>query len=249
MKLDRTQCVYVIHNPELNITKIGISENAERRLKDLQCACGCELVLFYNTEHLYNATLYESLSHTKLAEKRKIGEWFSVSPEEAMSVVIDVTKKAPKDSILNEYKNGIPISRIASKRGVSRQAIISRLSLYGMRMGDDMLLKHKNKPQRHKRYDIKPEHVNAPIKQIQQQPNITEPTEINIEQNRIPKERFLDEDRAQLPLFKLKRIEPNIYYNGEWYQTSFYSEGEFCHGYTKDLEKARQYIVNLKKGR
>jgi hypothetical protein len=243
MKLEKTQCVYVIHNPEINITKIGISDNAERRMRDLQNACGCELILFYNTEHLYDAQRYETSAHEALAEKRRVGEWFNVSPEEAMAVVKNVTQEAQKDRILEDYKNGISISKIASDRNVSRQAIISRLETYGVR-GLEEKTRSNWKLYAMKEMPIRefippdpiPTPVFTPIPKVIDEPR----------PRKIPIETYLDEEIPPLPIFKLKQIESNISYNGEWYQTSFYSEGEFCHAYTKDITKARDYIKSLK---
>jgi hypothetical protein len=63
-----------------------------------------------------------------------------------------------------------------------------------------------------------------------------------------PTTESLDEESPSLPLFKLKKIEPNISFDGEWYQTSFYSQGEFKHAYTKSIDKARTHIQHLKSG-
>jgi hypothetical protein len=235
MKLNRSQAVYVIYNPDFNITKIGISDNVNKRKKDLQNACGCELLVHYNTAHIFNADAFEIQAHKKLAEKRRIGEWFNCTPEEAEIVVKDIVQKAISDPIIDAYINGVTISKIAQDHGVTRQAILSRLTEYG----------YKEKPQ--ELYDNRKswEKYGTYISTPKEESIKTSPTQ-EIEVPIIEANSFLDEEKPKLPITGLKRIEPNLNFNGEWYQVSKYINGAFFYAYTKDVNKARAHIKQIK---
>jgi len=208
MKLNGTQCVYVIYNPELNITKIGISDNVSVRKTALEASCGCRLTLHYNTKHIINARDYEMKIHDRLSDKRKLGEWFNILPEEAIEVVKEITNSAKEDPIIIKYKNGDSISKIADYYNVSRQAIIYRLRDYGIKKVKEVIERTIAEP-------IKPK-MNC----------------IN----------YLDEEKPLLPLHKLKRLGPNIYFNEEWYQVNMYYNGSFIYAYSKNIDKANDFI-------
>lgn len=132
MKLETSQSLYVVFNPELNITKIGISANVQARLSSLRGDSGCDLQLIYYSSPISAAAVFEGRAHEILADKRKIGEWFNVDPQEAVRVVKGVVEDAMVDSIVTEHLSGRTITDIAGDRGVTRQAIISKLKTYGV---------------------------------------------------------------------------------------------------------------------
>lgn len=132
MKLGTNQSLYVVFNPELNITKIGISTNVQARLSSLRGDSGCDLQLIYYSSPISAAAIFEGRAHEILAGKRKMGEWFNVDPEEAVRVVKEVVEDAMIDSIVTEYLSRRTITDIARDRGVTRQAIISKLKTYGV---------------------------------------------------------------------------------------------------------------------
>lgn len=221
MKIDRTQCIYVIYNPVLKITKVGISNNVLIRKTNLECSCGCRLVLSYFTDHLKNARVFEEKIHTILSDKRGVGEWFNITPEEAEYVIKNVLTDAVYDPMISQYREGISISKIAEDMGVTRQAIIHRLRDYGLRD------KNIYSPQQEKTLEIKASRtVPTPSNDVKDYNGSI----------------YLDEDKPNLPLSKLKRIESNINFNGEWYQISVYRNGGFSYAYTRDINKAREYI-------
>jgi predicted GIY-YIG superfamily endonuclease len=75
--------VYIIFNELLNLIKIGVTNNIPRRLRQLECSSGCKLELYYHTEPIYNATKIEKSLHQYFNLKRKEGEYFFISAEEA----------------------------------------------------------------------------------------------------------------------------------------------------------------------
>lgn len=235
MKLNKSQSIYVLYNPVLNITKIGISENINKRKRDLECACGCELELHYNTTHILNAITFESLCHSKLAEKRRIGEWFDVSPEEATTVVQTIIETAVIDPIVTAYGEGVSISKIANTHGVTRQAIIAKLIDYGYREPHDSL-KGKELPTGWVKYgSYIPTSLTTKIKPHKSELPSASHAPIT----------FLDDEIPVMPISKMKRLEHNINYNGEWYQVSIYKNGAFTYAYSRDIDKARLFANSL----
>lgn len=217
MKLNKSQCLYVMHNPELNITKIGITENLNTRKSTLETACGCRLTLVYNSIYILDARLYEIRVHHKLSHKRKLGEWFYTTPEDAIKIIESVIVGATEDPIVVAYRNGNSISKIAEHNNVSRQAIIHRLTDYGIKA-------NPKQP---------PEEIIAVVETYK---GIKE----------VPPTVFLDDTKPDFPVKNLKRAEPNINFNGEWFQVSTYKNGNFSYAYTKDIQKAREYLKSLK---
>ena len=62
--------------------KIGYSGNVSRRRMQLECASGLEMTVVSVFPTRY-AELLESTLHRHFAEKRTIGEWFTLGEEEA----------------------------------------------------------------------------------------------------------------------------------------------------------------------
>ena len=94
----KRQQVYILKNTITNMIKVGVTNDIKRRLSELQNASGCEINVEYLAPKSDNAQQIESFIHKKLSAKRGIGEWFNVSVEEAINVlvkaslVIDVNK-------------------------------------------------------------------------------------------------------------------------------------------------------------
>ena len=78
--------LYIIANNELGPVKIGFSNNPEHRLKTLQTGHIDELKIYYKKQ-FPNAMTIEKICHSMLNEKRKRGEWFSLTVEEAISYI------------------------------------------------------------------------------------------------------------------------------------------------------------------
>lgn len=75
---EETSFIYFLVNRSLNIVKIGISKNIEARKKQLVSMGGSELELYGYFEGQLKD---ESRMHSYFQDYRKIGEWFTLTPE------------------------------------------------------------------------------------------------------------------------------------------------------------------------
>lgn len=98
------QYIYVIKNPLNETIKIGVAQDVDKRIKQLQTGAGIELELIYKSMICSNAFAIERDVHEYFKEYRTFGEWFKVNPE----IVIDFLEK--QDFILkSEYMKYISI--------------------------------------------------------------------------------------------------------------------------------------------
>jgi predicted GIY-YIG superfamily endonuclease len=94
--------LYIIENERLQLTKIGITDNLNRRLRQLECASGCKLNIYYNTELINHAKLIEKSLHEYFKIHRKEGEYFMLNPEiikEKLLFVLNNLTKIYKDNL------------------------------------------------------------------------------------------------------------------------------------------------------
>lgn len=99
------QYIYVIKNPLNETVKIGVAQDVDKRIKQLQTGAGIELELIYKSIICSNAFAIERDVHEYFKEYRTFGEWFKVNPD----VVIDFLEK--QDFILkSEYMKYISIN-------------------------------------------------------------------------------------------------------------------------------------------
>jgi len=66
--------------------KIGISKNPDERLRQITNASGMQVSLRHTREH-ESAYAVEQNAHKLLADKRRTGEWFSVTVDEAIAAI------------------------------------------------------------------------------------------------------------------------------------------------------------------
>ena len=231
MKIDEGRCVYVVYSPLMKLTKIGASENVETRKCQLELACGHPLVLIYASKHLICAEKYEVETHNEFKEYRKIGEWFDIEDhEKVIAFIKNAILSATEDPIIENYKKGISITKLAMEFQVTRQAILARLKKYGV---------YDNKGHIYERLVLNTSQVIP--KEIEKQ-------HISTIEDKYDDTMYLDGEEPTLPLKGLKRIEPNINSNGEWFQVSFFKDGEFIYSYTRDIIKARAYVQGVRAG-
>lgn len=83
------QYIYVIKNPLNETIKIGVAQDVDKRIKQLQTGAGIELELIYKSMICSNAFAIERDVHEYFKEYRTFGEWFKVNPE----IVIDFLEK------------------------------------------------------------------------------------------------------------------------------------------------------------
>jgi hypothetical protein len=81
--------VYVIHAVGTDRVKIGYSAEPEKRLADLQTASPFPLALIGKRE---GAPDLERRFHRHLSEYRRIGEWFEFDPQEALSLLSQISQ-------------------------------------------------------------------------------------------------------------------------------------------------------------
>lgn len=88
--------LYIIHNQQLNITKIGITNNINRRVRQLECQSGCKLNIYYQTEYFKRAKLIENSLHQHFKMFRLEGEYFNIEPELAKEKLLFIIENLSK---------------------------------------------------------------------------------------------------------------------------------------------------------
>lgn len=80
--------IYVISSSKSNNSpcKIGISDNPDKRVKQLQTGHPEKLEIKYK-KIIENARLYEKLLHKDISYIRSYGEWFDLSVQEAIEQI------------------------------------------------------------------------------------------------------------------------------------------------------------------
>lgn len=83
--------IYVVAEKNFIVCKIGISSNPSARLSELQVGNSRVLHLAYTCNKLerWTACSIERSTHKRLAEFRKMGEWFGVEVEVAVRTIKD----------------------------------------------------------------------------------------------------------------------------------------------------------------
>ena len=79
------QYIYVIKNPLNETVKIGVANDVDKRLKQLQTGAGIELELIYKSVICSNAFSIERDVHKHFEEYRTFGEWFKINPTEVIN--------------------------------------------------------------------------------------------------------------------------------------------------------------------
>jgi len=78
--------LYVMKS-EIGLVKLGIAQDPEKRKRSIQNASGMRLVLSHQTGPHDEARCIETVAHKLLGEKRRAGEWFDVSEDQAISAI------------------------------------------------------------------------------------------------------------------------------------------------------------------
>lgn len=128
MKLAQVRCVYVIFNKDVNITKIGVASDVKNRLSSIKHGCGCEMELVYNTTLMENFFEIETKAHQHFSDRRRYGEWFDITPEEAILFLESIQDDFIDDEILSDFEELGSLDSVAKKHKVSRQAVSQRIS-------------------------------------------------------------------------------------------------------------------------
>lgn len=101
--------IYVIGTDEQ--VKIGFSKQPEKRLKQLQTGNMNKLKLYYKEEiQDSKVRIVEKLIHRDLRSHKKVGEWFNLSPTDAISHLQFAKIRYDSDDKLEYYwKHGLRI--------------------------------------------------------------------------------------------------------------------------------------------
>ena len=142
---DKTGSVYVILNLELPRVKIGFSNNPEKRLMSLSTQGGCKLRLCYYTPPITDYKEVEAKMHDYFRDVRIRGEWFNLSPEEAIKKLKTLVDSNNLSDIVKMYNEGYNVSQISRKKNCSRAAIIKHLKAYGVYNENNFKAKGKSK--------------------------------------------------------------------------------------------------------
>lgn len=79
--------LYIIYNSSNNYIKIGVTNNIDRRLAELQTASADILHILYISPKCDNAYEFENKIHDHFSKYRKNGEWFNISPYIAIAYI------------------------------------------------------------------------------------------------------------------------------------------------------------------
>lgn len=79
--------VYILSNDNHKL-KIGITENIQRRIKELENASGSKITLEFLSIPTDYARKIEHILHYRLQTERLKGEWFSSSLESVLAILI-----------------------------------------------------------------------------------------------------------------------------------------------------------------
>lgn len=100
--------IYIIGENEKRL-KIGISEDCQKRLRELQTGNPNQLSLFWISEDLNkeNAFVIEQLFHKKNAFRGIKGEWFDIELEIAKAeLLLAVNSLGDTENIKHKFKQG-----------------------------------------------------------------------------------------------------------------------------------------------
>jgi hypothetical protein len=80
-KIDEDVVLYVVLNPKTKLVKIGVTENLDRRLGQLENSTGVDITILAWAQ-CKQAKELESLLHKTFTDFRKKGEWFELFQSE-----------------------------------------------------------------------------------------------------------------------------------------------------------------------
>ena len=122
--------VYIIFNARTNLTKIGVSNDVDKRLTSLQSSTGCYLKLIYATQNINNAYEVEKIMHILYKNNRQLGEWFLIDYKSAKIRLKDIYLNVGNCNIIKAFNKGKTIYDIGYRYNLSKSNIIDYLSFY-----------------------------------------------------------------------------------------------------------------------
>lgn len=87
-------CVYVITDTQQRFCKIGISDQPDKRLLELQTGCPFPLHIAHQfaATSRHHALAIENAAHRALASDNSSGEWFQVTPTRAYVTIAELMR-------------------------------------------------------------------------------------------------------------------------------------------------------------
>ncbi|MCK5605286.1 GIY-YIG nuclease family protein [Candidatus Pacearchaeota archaeon] len=128
--------VYIIWNEELKRTKIGFSDNVEKRFYNIMTQSGCRMKLIYHTKPIYNYAQVEYDMHQLFGDKRGIGEWFYIGYEKPVQRLKRMVIDKDVCQIIRHFESGKNPTKIANMIGVSRSGVVKYLNSKGYNLKD-----------------------------------------------------------------------------------------------------------------
>ena len=104
------QFVYVIGDPIKNINKIGVAQDVQKRLKQLQTGNGTELEILWISNVCSNAYEIEKIAHNNFNQNKVLNEWFLVSPNKIVNFL-----EQQKFTLKSEFNNKLGLSKTIEK--------------------------------------------------------------------------------------------------------------------------------------
>jgi hypothetical protein len=126
--------IYVIGFEEPGVVKIGSAQSPLIRLSELQCGNPFELKLHYAVS-IYEGSpiLIEFATHRLAAERKIRGEWFDMTAEEALEVVIKSARnaKAKFGAFIDAHNRQLELhaESITAYHDERRQALRAKLGM------------------------------------------------------------------------------------------------------------------------
>ena len=90
------------------LAKIGRSMHPEARLKAIAATNAAGVVLHHVTAEREDSSYVEAAAHRLLADKRRVGEWFDVSPSEAVAAVEAAIRQIEHTKYVRKCKGCFP---------------------------------------------------------------------------------------------------------------------------------------------
>lgn len=138
--------VYIIHNYEFNIIKIGVTTNMPNRLQALISASGCDLKIIYTTPPIKEYFDIEAKAHLFFKDKRRLNtEWFNLNWKEARSFLEEIHINNEIHHMYSAYINGKTIYEISSRYGVSRAYVTKILIQWNSYKSENVIKLHSKK--------------------------------------------------------------------------------------------------------
>lgn len=124
--------IYIIGFDEPGVVKIGSAQSPLTRLSELQCGNPFELQLRYVVSVYEGSPILIEFATHRLASEYKIrGEWFDLSAEEALAVVIKSARnaKAKFGAFIDAHNREIDLHDMERKDAEARRQSALRLRL------------------------------------------------------------------------------------------------------------------------